>query len=131
MNRNKPFLPLFLLFIILNGLFLSGKSWLAKQGIDQEVLIVGNVVLALATGLSFYISVRSLKSSSPQAPVRAMYMSFMIKFFLCAITAFIYIMIEKKNVNKPGLIGCMVLYLVYTLMEVSALTRLLKQKKNA
>jgi len=131
MNRNKPWMPLLLLFIILNAFFLSGKRWLEKQGINQEVLIVGDLVLAIATGLSLYISVRSLRSPSPQAPIRAMYGSFMIKFFLCAIAAFIYIMIEKKNVNKPGLIACMGLYLVYTFMEVSALTKLLKQKKNA
>ena len=131
MNRNKPWTPFIILFVILNGFFIAGKNMLSKYGINNEVLIVGNLVLAVATGLSFYLSIRSLKSSSPQAPIRAMYGSFMIKFFLCAITAFIYIMVQKKNLNKPGLFACMGLYLVYTFLEVSALTKLLKQKKNA
>jgi hypothetical protein len=55
----------------------------------------------------------------------------MIKFFLIAIAAFVYIMVAKKNLNKPALITCMGLYLVYTFVEVSSLQKLLKQKKNA
>jgi len=47
------------------------------------------------------------------------------------VAAFAYIMMEKKNVNKPALIICMGLYLVYTFVEVSSLQKLLKQKKNA
>ena len=55
----------------------------------------------------------------------------MIKFFICAIAAFVYIMAAKKNVNKPGLFICMGLYIVYTSLEISSVMKLLKQKKNA
>jgi uncharacterized membrane protein len=108
-----------------------GKNWLIKKGIDHEVLIGGNCVLFLATGLSFFVYLRSLKSASAGASVRGMYGSFMIKFFLCLIGAFIYIILAKKNLNKPALIICMGLYIVYTFLEVSALQKLLKRKKNA
>ena len=54
-----------------------------------------------------------------------------LKFFVVAIAAFIYIMVTKKNVNKPALFFCMGLYIVYTFFEVSSLLRVLKQKKNA
>ena len=60
-----------------------------------------------------------------------MYGSFMIKFFLIAIVAFVYIMVARKNVNKPGLIVCGLLYIVYTVLETGALMKLLKQRKNA
>jgi hypothetical protein len=131
MTNRKIFLPVLILFILLNGFFLAGKSLLDKYGIDQNVLIGGNLILFAATALSFYVSQRSLSAKNPNASVRSLYGSFMIKFFVIAIAAFAYIMAVKKNVNKPALLICMGLYIVYTIAEVSSLQKLLKQKKNA
>lgn len=130
-DKPRPFLPVVILFIILNGFFISGKNLLTKWNADQTVLIVGNLILFFATLLSFLLSIRGLKSDNPNAVVRSVYGSFMIKFFTCIIAAFIYIMSVKKNVNKPALFACMGLYLVYTFIEVSILTRMSKRKKNA
>jgi len=133
MNRNSlaPLRPMILVFILVNGFFVAGKSMLAKWGVDQSVVIIGNLILFTVSLSSFLLTRRSLSSSNPNSFVRAMYGSFMIKFFVCAIAAFVYIMAAKKNVSKPALIACMGLYIVYTAIEVSALTKLLKQKKNA
>lgn len=130
-NSLKPLRPMILLFILLNAFFLTGKSWLAKKGIDQDVLIIGNALLFLVMLISFLITQRSLKASNPNVFVRAMYGSFIIKFFILAIGAFVYIMATKENVNKPALFACMGLYIVYTFFEVSSLMRLLKSRKNA
>ncbi len=130
-NNIKYWRPIIILFVVLNAFFLTGKNWLAKQGIDNEVLIIGNLVLGVATALAFWISFRSLSSANPNASVRGMYGSFMIKFFICIIAAFAYILIAKKNVNKPALFVCMGLYIVYTFIEVSTITKVLKEKKNA
>lgn len=123
--------PLLIIFILLNAFAITGKSWLEKNSVDQSVLIAGNLLLFLVSLTAFLITYRSLRSSNPQAFVRAMYGSFMIKFFLIAIVAFLYIMIARKNVNKPGLIACGILYIVYTVLETGALMKLLKQRKNA
>lgn len=131
MNNKKHWIPVVLLFILLNGFFIVGKNWLVNKGVDHEVLIVGNLILFVATILSFYIYQRSLNSPNPQASVRGMFGSFMVKFFLCLIAAFIYIMVEQKEVNKPAIIICLGLYIIYTIAEVSALQKLVKQKKNA
>jgi hypothetical protein len=130
-NSFAPLRPMILVFILLNGFFISGKNLLAKWETDQSVLIIGNLVLFGASLLSFLLARRSLRSANPNAFVRAMYMSFMIKFFICAGAAFIYIMSAKKDVNKPALFICMGLYIVYTFIEVSSLTKLLKKLKNA
>jgi apolipoprotein N-acyltransferase len=71
-----------------------------------------------------------LNSTSPGSSVRGMYGSFMIKFFICLVAAFVYMLLAKKNVNKAALIICMGLYIVYTAIEVSALQKLLKQKSK-
>ena len=89
------------------------------------------IFFILVSLFAFLISNRALNASNPQAFVRAMYGSFMIKFFVVIIAAFIYIMQVKKNVSKPTLGIWAVLYIIYTVIETKALTRLLKQKKHA
>jgi hypothetical protein len=131
MKKNKPWFPLVILFVVLNGLFIAAKNILVKQGVDNDVLIIGNVILFLATLFSFLIYFRSMRVTSGGSAVRGMYGSFLIKFFTCLVAAFAYIMIAKKDVNKPALIICMGLYILYTIVEVSSLQKLLKQKKNA
>ena len=44
-NTIKHWRPIIILFIGLNAFFITGKNWLAKQGIDNEVLILGNLVI--------------------------------------------------------------------------------------
>ena len=132
MNKNllQSIRPLVLVFIFLTAFFISGKSWLDKKGADQNVLIIGNLLLFLISLTAFLITNKALSSSNPQNFVRAMYSSFIIKFFVLAITAFVYIMVAKKNVNKPALIACAGLYIIYTGIETRALMKMLKQKKN-
>lgn len=129
-NDRRLLLPFVLLFVLLNAFFITGKSFLLKRDIDQEVLIVGNLVLCAATLLSFWISVRSHRVNTGSSAVRGLYGSFMAKFFLIAVSAFVYIIMAREHVNKNGLFILAGLYIVYTVMEVRLLTRLLRVKKN-
>lgn len=130
MKINKPWLPLVALFVLLNIFFFAAHDWLTEKGANNDVLIIGNLILFVATLLSVVIYLRSLRSSGGSAAVRGMYGSFIVKFFTCLIAAFAYIMIEKENVNKPALIICLGLYVVYTVIEVSSLQKILKQGKS-
>jgi hypothetical protein len=130
-NILKGFLPVIIFFIALNGFFISGKNMLNRWGVDQEVVIYGNLLLFLITLFSWLLAQRGLKNPNPHAFIRSVYMSVMLKLFVCMIAAFIYISINKSGLNKPGLFTCMGLYLVYTFLEVSLLMKVLKQKKNA
>jgi hypothetical protein len=129
-KRFKSFTPVIFFFIALNGFFISGKNMLAKWGVDQGVVIIGNLLLFIITLLSFWLGQRGLKNPNPHAFVRSVYSSIMIKLFACIIAAFVYISIYKSNLNKPALFICMGLYLVYTFIEVSVLMKLLKEKTN-
>lgn len=132
MRRNRsPLFPIILFFILLNAFFITGRNFLERSGFDQSVLIIGNLVLFGATLLSFVFARRGLRAENPQAFVRSVYMSIMIKLFISAIAALVYIFLFRKNVNRPALFACMGLYLVYTFIEVSVLTKLLKEKKHA
>jgi ATP synthase I chain. len=122
--------PLLVIFVVLTGFFIIGKDWFFRQGIDNEVLIVGNLVMFVATIASLLILFRGGRSTNPQQFVRSMYGSFMIRFFLILVAAFIYIMSAKKNVNKPALVICAVLYFVYSFIEISILLRVMKKKQH-
>ena len=131
MKNKKPFSPVILLFIILNALFLTGRNTLEGWNVDQKVLIAGNILLFVITLISFLLAQRGLKSSNTHVFIRAVIGSIMIKLFVSVIAAFIYISIFKKQINKPALFTCMGLYLIYTFLEVSILTKQLKLKSNA
>lgn len=122
--------PMILVFVLLTAILVSGKRFLEKNGIDQDLLIIGNLLLFLVTFITYIISFKSLFSKNPNVFIRAMYGGFIIKFFVIAIAAFIYIMTSKEQVNKPGLFICMGFYLLYTVLEVTALFRFLKNRKN-
>lgn len=122
---------MFFVFVFITAFSITGRSWLEKNGINQELVLAGNLILFAVSLLAYYINVRSFRSTNPQSSVRGMYGGFMIKFFVLALAAFIYIMLAKKNVNKPGLMICAGLYILYTALETRALLQLTKQKKNA
>jgi len=130
-NKKAPFFPLIIVFVIINALLITGKPWLAKKGIEQDVLIIGNLLIALVSVLSVVLTRRSFKSSNPHVFVRAVYSGFIIKFFVLAAAALVYIVVSGQNVSRPAIFSCMALYVIYSFIEVSALLRLLKQKKNA
>lgn len=126
----KPFMPVILLFIFSNTFFISGKNLLQRWQADQTVLILGNALLFLITLITFALSTRGLQNPNPNAFVRSVYGSILIKLFVCMIAALIYIFTFQKNLNKPALFTVMGLYLVYTFLEVGVLTNVLKQGKK-
>lgn len=131
MSRNRRgFLPIVILFIILNAFFIAGRGLLERWGASQDVLIWGNVLLFVFTIVSFVIAQKGLKSPNTHAFVRSVYGSIMLKLFASLIAAFIYIFLTRKDLNKPAFFTLMGLYLVYTFIEVSTLTKMLKQRAH-
>ncbi|MFZ9388075.1 MAG: hypothetical protein ACO25B_09355 [Chitinophagaceae bacterium] len=126
----RDFRPILFIFVFVTAFCLTGKDWLMQKGVSRDLVIFGNMLLFGVSLAAYLINLRSIRSSNPQSAVRAMYGGFMIRFFVIALAAFIYIMIVKKQVNKPGLIVCAALYILYTLFETRALMRLAKQKKD-
>ncbi|HEX6335117.1 MAG TPA: hypothetical protein VFZ78_12880 [Flavisolibacter sp.] len=129
-KRGRLFMPVVLLFILMNALFLVAGSRLRAWNADQDVLIGGNLALFLITILSFFVALRGLHQPNPNAFVRSVYSSMMIKLFLCAIAVFAYVSVSGESMNRPALFTCMGLYLVYTFIEVSILMKLLRNKPH-
>ena len=129
-NRFRDFVPVVLLFVIINALAISLRTRWMNWKVDQELLIGGNLFLFAITFISFLIARKGLQNKNPNAFVRSVYASIMFKLFICLIAAFVYIALQRRNLNKPAFFSLMGLYLVYTFLEVAVLTRLLRQKPN-
>ena len=129
-KKRRAFFPMVIFFILLNGFFVTGNGLLEKWGADQSVLILGNLLIFIVTMTSFFLSQKGLKSPNPNSFVRSVYGSFIMKFFVFAVAAFVYIQVSKASVNKIALFTCMGLYLVYTFMEVATLSKMLKKKAD-
>ena len=133
MNKQslRGFFPAIMIFLVLNSVFLVLMKKLETWGVDYSVLVIGNLLVFAISFLSYWMAVRGLTTKNNHAFFRWVYGSVMLKLFLLAGVAFAYIMMNKKEVNKPALFFCMGLYIVYTFIEVSALMKVNKQKTNA
>ena len=127
----KAFTPILVIFTISSGLLVAFPALFTKMKVDTNVMLVGNLILFIATLISFYFYYRSLRNNRVAVFLRLIYGAMFIKMMICLVTAFIYIMVTGKNVNKGAIFGCMSLYLVYTFIEVAVLMKLSKQNKNA
>lgn len=127
----RSFLLLTVVFVVVSALLLLTRSIAAGWNIDTNVLIVGNIVLFVATAVSFYLYYRALHNNRVYAFMGMIYGGMFAKMFVCIIAAFIYIRAAGTGVNKPGLFGSMFLYLVYSFIEIGIVMKLSKEKKNA
>ena len=128
----RLFSPILLIFIVLSIVFFLTPSALAARGVDHRVLLTGNLLLFFVTLVSFFLYIKGLRNQNMHAFVRVMYGSLLVKFFVCLVAVLIYAAVAKAAVNRNGIFGCFILYMLYTFLEVRTLLRLSKKEpKNA
>jgi hypothetical protein len=115
------------LFLLTSLLFLLLKFFFSGRAVNYNVLLYGNLLLFIVSWVSARMSSKAVIHKNVQVFLRLVYGSFLMKFFVLAIAAFVYISIFKKEVNKPALFGCFGLYILYTFIEVRSV---LKQSKK-
>ncbi len=125
----KSFLPIVLTFIAITILTLVVRPLPGEWKFSSMVLLFGNGLLFLLTAGSFLLYVRSLRTTNVQVFVRALYGSMLIKFMGCLLAVGIYAAVSRQGVNRNGILGCFVLYMLYTFLEVRILLQRTKPKK--
>ncbi|HEX8460049.1 MAG TPA: hypothetical protein VF623_01410 [Segetibacter sp.] len=127
---NKSIFPLVIVFLISAALILVFRNYLALHGYDWQVLSGGNLFVYLITVVSMHMLTKGLNAANTNAFLRNAYGGIMFKLFGCAAAAFIYILASGDKLNKGSLFICMVLYLVYTFIELSVIMKQSNAKKN-
>lgn len=130
-KKRKTFLPILLAFPIISGLILAFKTFLQKYGFDIKFLLIANLLLLTLSLASFFLQRKGLQSANPHFFVRTVYISMIIKMFICMIAVTAYFFTSASNVNKPSLFTSMGIYLLYTAIEVAALNKSIRKKTNA
>ena len=130
MKNTKAYFPIIFLFLILGALILMAKTFLESRGFDREFLMWANLFLFLLSIGGFLLQRKGLESPNPQAFVRGVYASLLFKMFLVIVVVFVYVFLFRNKINKPGLFTAMGLYIVYTVVEVTALMKVARKKKN-
>jgi hypothetical protein len=125
--NSKAFITLIILFMSLTVLFFLLWIFSSDSVVDYRVLIGGNLLLFIVGMISLGMNTRAMKHQNTQGFLRLVYGAFILKFFVLAIVAFVYIAIFKKTVNKPALFGCFGLYFIYTFLEMRSV---MKQSKK-
>jgi hypothetical protein len=127
---NRPILLLGLLFLFFSGLFIICNNLFAASLFSLPVVLTGNFILFAATVVSFAFYRKSLDNNKGAYIVRMMYSAMLAKMFICLIAITCYIMVKRSAVDKPGIIICFGLYLIYTFAELSVLMKMSKAQKN-
>ena len=130
-KRNHSLFPFLVLYFSIWVVFKVAHVWLVSHQVDLNVAKYANSLIWVLSMISFLITQKSFANPNPQASVRAIMSSFMIKFFVIAIAAFIYIYLQRKTVNLPALYLAALFYILYTTLEVRLLLNQLKKSTHA
>ena len=131
-NENRRiFLPVILVFVILNGFIITFKTFLENNGFDRDFLIIANLLLFILSLAAFGLQRRAIQSNNTNAFVRGVYAAMILKLFVCMIAVTVYAFIKTSSINKPALFTSMGIYILYTSFEVAGLMKVARKKKNA
>lgn len=130
-NLPKKTFPLIAFCIIVLVLIIIFKNKLIYYGLQIGFLVIANVILFLLSYFSFFIQLKGVSSKSGHAFVRGLYSSLMLKMFVIIGALFIYIYGFGGSVNMSAIFIAMVLYLVYTSIEVKQLMQIARKKTDA
>jgi hypothetical protein len=131
MNKQRRFiLPLVMVFIFTNTFLLLFGQRLTGWGVDRNMLLGANCLFFLVSLIAFMLQRSALKNANPNVFIRSVMGSMFIKMMLVMAVFLGYIMIVKKNINKPAVFAAMFLYLVYLAAEVAGVMKLNRQKNG-
>ena len=125
--NTKVFTSIVFLFLVLTAVFFLLWIFDKDSGVDYRVLLGGNLLLFIIGVISLKMNMGAMKHQNTQGFLRLVYGAFLLKFFVLAMVAFIYIAVFKKAINKPGLFGCFGLYFIYTFIEMRSVLKLSKK----
>jgi hypothetical protein len=114
----KHFRPLYILFIIVTTLLIVTRDTLATWKIDKDVVLGGNILLFVFTFIGLLLQLKAIKNPNPNAIVRAVMAGMGLKLLGVAIAVLVYVSMVGKAKNVYGVYVCLVLYLLYTWLEV-------------
>jgi hypothetical protein len=95
---------------------------LRSKGIDVQVVQVANILFFVISIFSFNLHRSAMSSGNTQAFLRNVYTALLIKMGIGILAVLLYAYFTPA-INKAGLLLSMVLYLIYSFLEVSLIKK--------
>ncbi|MEP6748332.1 MAG: hypothetical protein ABJB86_11445 [Bacteroidota bacterium] len=128
---NRSAAPLLIVFAIITAFLILGRQRLEGWGVDQTVVIIGNLILFAVSTASLLLYQRAMAHPTTPGFLRNTYSGLFLKLLVCIITILIYVFTNREKVNKPGILICVFFYFIYTLLEMRSLMQWNKARRNA
>jgi hypothetical protein len=119
--------PMLVFFLLVNSFCFLFKNWLDTKAIDHMVVIVSNCILFVLSILIFLMHKRSAGNKNPYVFVRNVMAGTFLKLVVIATAVTIYLITSRENKSIYGIVAGIVLYFVYTFIEVKGVSRLNKE----
>lgn len=123
---DRFYIILIVIFCGINGLGIAYSHLLEVWGIDNIAGMVGNILLAVVTALTYEFGLKGIKDNNQHAFVRRVYLSTFIKLFVCAIGILVYAYLYRDALSTGTLILFFLLYIIYTVLETLSLMKVAK-----
>ena len=123
----KKIAPLFIFFILVNCSLLAMSNWLQNYNINADVVIAANCILFLISSINIAMQKKALENKNPNAVVRSVMGGTLLKLMVISFTILIYLFMAGSKRNSYGIFCGMILYLVYTVIEVRIATKMKKK----
>ena len=127
-NFNKLLLPAFILFVLITVLFVALPSLWDGYGINHIVVIFSNVILFALSAITLTMHFKAAKNPNPNVFSASVMRSTVIKLFVLGIATVVYLVIAGKEKSILAIVTGMILYVLYTIVDVKA--ALLLNKKQ-
>lgn len=126
-KKPNPIMALFVFFMIITISCFLFKNWLDAKKIDHLVVLSGNCILFLLTVVIFSLHKKSLKNKNPHAFVRSVMTGTFIKMIVILAAVAVYLLLAGDNKSLYAVVATIVLYFVYTFIEVRSAAKLNKE----
>lgn len=113
----KKFLPVFALFFAVLALSLLQQNWFILIPINSNFILVVNGILFMIAFFNFK-RISQVDLSKPNVMVRSVMTGAMLKFIIFGGAALWYAIQKKVPIGNYNLMIAMVLYLLYTWIEI-------------
>ncbi len=131
LNLKKDTIVLLIIFIVINAVILIlNNAGVGVPQINYTVVLIANLLLFILTFISYMVHVKAVNNNNPHAFVRGVMMMMVVKLFVlgAAVVAYLYVFKETKNI--PAILVGLLLYIIYSVIDVRAATKLSKHTKK-
>jgi hypothetical protein len=113
---------------VLLGALIFLKGWLLDNGAHHTVLIVGNLVLAILSLVTYRMSRKGVHSDNNATFVMRVYGAMISRMMLCLTGITVYAVMNRAHTSKMTIFILMFFYCVYAFTENVSLQQVTRRK---